>query len=183
MLFKDLEAHVGNEAAQNIFPEYAVLPEKMSVSDQATLIKRVMGRMIDTLDYETVKKIRRTRPCKMPKEQKHEMTEVMKNCKDIDEFLSAYGYIKQDDGTYLSNYKQAKCWCGAFHSLDEYEPVSIAWCECCNAHHENGLMEICGRPVKTEIIESIVSGGRDCVYRVFIQNEPNVETLAAMAEA
>lgn len=99
------------------------------------------------------------------------MTALMAKCKDIHEFLLGYGYIRQEDGTYLSNFAQAKppkCWCGLFNRLDKYEPISITWCECCSGHHEKGLREVCGHPVKTEIIESIASGGKSCVTRVTV---------------
>ena len=169
MLFKNLEKNLGKEAALQIFPEYATLPEKMGAEEQAALARRVMDRMDESLDREKIVKIRRGNVCNLPKEQRREMTELMRKCKDIDEFLTAYGYVKQEDGAYLSNFKrQPKCYCGLFKKLENYEPISITWCECCNGHHEKGLREVCGQPVKTEIVESISSGGGNCVTRVSV---------------
>jgi len=169
MLYKNLAKHIGKEATLKIFPEYATLPDKMNATEQASLARLVMDRMDESLDHETIVKIRHGNTCNLPKEQKHEMTELMSKCKDIHDFLIAYGYIKQEDGTYLSNFKQQpKCCCGLFNKLDDYEPISTTWCECCNGHHEKGLREVCGQPVKTEIIESIASGGKNCVTKVTV---------------
>ena len=168
MLYKNLETHLGKESALKIFPEYKTLPEKMAAEEQVALARRVMDRMDKSLDRETIVKIRHGNACNLPKEQRREMTEIMSKCKNIDEFLIAYGYIKQEDGTYLSNFKSSNCYCGLFRKLDKYEPISITWCECCNKHHEKGLWEVCRHPVKTEIIESISSGGKSCVTRVTV---------------
>ena len=51
---------------------------------------------------------------------------------------------------------------------DEYEPISITWCECCNGHTQKSITEICRHPVKTEIIESVASGGKSCRYRITV---------------
>ena len=169
MIHKNLVTNIGEEAAARIFPEYSTLPDKMNAADQADLARRIMDRMDKSLDRATIVKIRHGNTCNLPKEQKREMTEIMSKCKDIHEFLLAYGYIRQEDGTYLSNFKQQpKCWCGLFRKLDKYEPISITWCECCNGHHKKGLQEVCGHPVKTEIIKSIASGGKNCVTRVTV---------------
>ena len=168
MLFKNLEKHLGKEGASEIFPEYESIPEKMNATDQTDLARRIMDRMDKLLDRETIVKIRHGNSCNFPKKQRQEMLEIMSKCKNTDEFLTAYGYIRQDDRTYLSNFKSIKCYCGLFRKLDKYEPISITWCECCNGHHEKGLQEICRHPIKTELIESISSGGKSCVTRVTV---------------
>ena len=167
MIYKNLMAYAGESMATQIFPEYETLPDNMNAADQLELARRVMDKMDAFLDRETIEKVRHGNTCNLPKEQKREMTELMASCKSIHEFLIAYGYIKQEDGTYLSNFEQQpKCWCSLFRKSDQYEPISITWCECCNGHHEKGLREVCGHPVKTEIIESIASGGKNCITRV-----------------
>ena len=169
MIYKNLKAHAGEDAAKKIFPEYATLPDKMDAEDQVELARCIMDRMDNSLDREIIKKVRHGNTCNLPKEQKREMTELMATCKDIHEFLVAYGYIKQEDGTYLSNFqRQPRCWCSLFRHVDSYAPISITWCECCNGHHEKGLREVCGHPVKTEIMESIASGGKNCITRVTV---------------
>jgi hypothetical protein len=171
MLFKDLETNLGKETALKIFPEYTTIPEKMDKMDKVNLARKIMERMDKTLDRETIVKIRHWRTCNIPKAQRGEMVVLMQKCKDIEEFLIAwFGCIKQEDGTYLTNFgsEAKKCWCNLFHKLDEYEPISITWCECCNGHTQKSIMEICGQPVKTEIMESVASGGKSCRYRITV---------------
>ena len=169
MIYKNLKAHAGERAAMDIFPEHATLPDKMNAVDQVALARRIMDRMDNMLDRDTVIKVRHGNTCNLPKEQKREMTALMAKCENIHEFLISYGYVKQEDNTYLSAFEQQpKCWCSLFRTLDHYEPISITWCECCNGHHEKGLLEVCRHPVKTEIIESIASGGRNCITRVTV---------------
>jgi len=146
MLYKILEKHLGKEAALKLFPEYSTIPDKMSTQEQVSLARRVMDRMDKSLDFETIVKIRHGNTCNLPKEQRREMTELMSKCKDIHDFLIAYGYTKQEDGTYLSNFKQEKCYCGLFNKINKYEPISITWCECCNGHHEKILEKFVDNP-------------------------------------
>jgi len=168
MLYKDLADNLGEDGALALFPEYPLLPGKMNAPDQAVLARRVMDRMDSSLDRETIVKIRRGHSCNLPKDQKRGMTGLMERCADVHEFLTAYGCTRQEDGTYLTNFTPMKCWCSLFNKLDNYKPISITWCECCNGHTEKGLREVCGQPVKTEIIESIASGGKSCVYRITV---------------
>ena len=171
MLFKNLESNLGKEIALQIFPEYPALPDKMNKIDQASLARLIMDRMDNILDRETIVKIRHGNTCNLPKEQKHEMAALMQKCKNIDEFLIAYyNCVKQNNGTYLTNFGQGstKCWCSLFNKFEKYEPISITWCECCNGHTQKGIMEICGQPVKTEIIESVASGGKSCRFRITV---------------
>jgi hypothetical protein len=171
MLFKDLETNLGRETALNIFPEYITLPDKMDKIDQVNLMRQVMDRMDKTLNHEIIAKIRHGHTCNIPKVQKTEMVELMKKCKNIEEYLIAYyGCTKQEDGTYLTNFGAdvPKCYCNLFYKLDDYEPISITWCECCNGHTQKSIMEVCGYPVKTEIIDSVASGGKSCRYRITV---------------
>ena len=110
MIYKNLMAYAGESMATQIFPEYETLPDNMNAADQLELARRVMDKMDAFLDRETIEKVRHGNTCNLPKEQKREMTELMASCKSIHEFLIAYGYIKQEDGTYLSNFEQQpKC--------------------------------------------------------------------------
>jgi hypothetical protein len=171
MLFKDLETNLGKETALKIFPEYTTIPDKMDKIAQINLMRQIMDRMDKTLNHEMIVKIRHGHTCNIPKTQKSEMVEIMKKCKNIDEFLIAYyGCIKQEDGTYITNFgaDATKCWCNLFHKVGEYEPISITWCECCNGHTQKSIVEICRHPVKTEIIESVASGGKSCRYRITV---------------
>jgi hypothetical protein len=172
MLYKDIVSNVGKEKANEIFPEYATLQAKLDAQSQIKIASSVMYRMDESLDRDSIIKIRHGQSCNLPKAQRAYMEALWEKSQNIDEFLTEYGCIKQDDGTYIISSKTLhtdKCVCPLFHKVDEYEPISITWCECCNCHTQRGFTEICHQPIKTEILESIASGSQACVYRIFIK--------------
>jgi hypothetical protein len=86
----------------------------MDKIDQVTLARKVMDRMDKTLDRETIVKIRHYRTCSIPKAQRVEMVTLMQRYENIDEFLVVwFGCIKQEDGTYLTNYGPDATICGS----------------------------------------------------------------------
>lgn len=171
MLYKDLVNTLGVEQANKLFPEYDTLPDKMDKQAQISIASRVMKRMDESLDKDTIVKIRHGHTCNLPKPQRAEMMELWSRCSSIDEFLTSYGCEKQVDGTYVLSWErlgQTKCSCPLFYKVSEYEPISITWCECCNGHTEKSIYEICGQRVKSEIIESISSGGKACKFKITV---------------
>lgn len=55
-----------------------------------------------------------------------------------------------------------------FRKLEVYEPMSKTWCECCNAHVIKTYSMICNKTVKSEILEAVACGDKDCVFKVTI---------------
>ncbi len=96
------------------------------------------------------------------------MMELWAKHGDMDAFLTAHGCEKQNDGTYLRRFGHSRCVCPMFYQLSEHDPISITWCECCNACVKKGYVNITGQSVESEILESIASGGKDCVFRVTV---------------
>ncbi len=171
MLYKDLTDTLGIEQANKIFPEYNTLPDKLDKQTQICIASCVMQRMDESLDKDTIVKIRHGHTCNLPKAQQTEMMELRSRCSSINEFLESYGCEKQADGTYILSWEklnQTKCSCSLFYKVNEYKPISITWCECCNGHTEKSIKEICGQPVKSEIIESISSGGKACIFKITV---------------
>lgn len=55
-----------------------------------------------------------------------------------------------------------------FRKLDNYEPISKTWCECCNGHVIKIFNLICDKSVKSELVEAISCGGQDCIFKIVI---------------
>ena len=108
--------------------------------------------MDECLDKDTIKKIRHCHTCKPSKAQLEYMMTLWEKSNNIDEFLLSYGCEKQNDGTYLMSYNLPNCACPLFYKVNDYQPISISWCECCNGHTAKSLFKICGKAIKTEII-------------------------------
>ena len=137
--------------ANKIFPEYSTIPNKsseMPALKQAELGKAIVDRMDEMLDNNTVIKIRQKHTCNLTKKQIKEINDLKEKVGTIEEFCTEYskvlspGYIKKDGNDLTLSFGWGKCVCGMFRKLDEYEPVSKTWCECCNGHVKIGRAHV-----------------------------------------
>lgn len=173
-IFRSIKEILGEEIAMQLFPEYSTLPDKMPASDQAALGKKIMDRLDKSLDKETVIKIRQKHTCNPSKIQISQINEVKERTNNLDEFCKEYssimasGYIKKKGNFLTVSFGLDKCVCGMFRKLESYETVSKTWCECCNGHVMKMYSMICDKPVESEIIDTIVCGGHDCVFYIKI---------------
>lgn len=171
-IFRSIKEELGEEIANEIFPEYHTLPDKMPAQEQAKLGEIVINRMDQLLDKETVVKIRQKHTCNLTKKQIQEINELKERSQSFDKFFIEYskllspGYVKKDEDLLTVSFGWDKCVCGMFRKLDSYEPVSKTWCECCNGHVIKTYSLICGKTVESEIQETVACGGNDCVFKV-----------------
>lgn len=78
----------------------------------------------------------------------------------------APSYVRKEDDFLYISFDLDKCVCGIFRKLEAYEPVSKTWCECCNGHVIKTYSMICDKIVSSEIIETIVCRGNDCIFKI-----------------
>jgi hypothetical protein len=173
-IYRSIREVLGDDTAQKLFPEYSSLPDKMLPNQQAQLAKILMDRLDESLDRDTIAAIRRKHSCNISKGQAAQIDELKKKCSSLDEFCAEYskllspGYVKKDGNLLTVSFGWGKCVCGTFRKLDDYEPVSKTWCECCNGHVIKTFSMICGKPVESVLVEGAACGGRDCVFKVKI---------------
>lgn len=173
-IFRSINEELGYNMAIKIFPEYLRLPDKMSAQEQAKLGKIVMDRMDDLLDKDTIIRIRQKHTCNPSKQQIKEINELKDKYKNPNEFFIEYsktlspGYAEKYEDTITVSFGWDKCVCGMFRKLDIYEPVSKTWCECCNGHVIKIYSFICDKAVESVIQETVVCGGKDCIFKVKI---------------
>lgn len=171
-IYRSIKEVLGEEMALKLFSEYPTLPDVMPAPEQAQLGKKVMDRLDMQLDKETVIKIRQKHCCNPSKEQLAEINRLKENVNSLDEFCVEYskflspGYVKKEGESLTVSFGLDKCVCGMFRKLDEYEPVSKTWCECCNGHVIKTYSMICGNIVKSEIVDTVACGGKDCVFQI-----------------
>ncbi|MFP4050814.1 MAG: DUF6144 family protein [Thermoplasmata archaeon] len=161
--------------ANKIFPEYITLPDrssKMPAHEQVELGKKIMDRMDDILDEDTIVKIRHKHTCNLTKNQVKEIEDLKEEVESIEELCKKYsrpltpGYVKKDDDVLTVSFGWGRCVCNMYRKLDEYEPVSKTWCECCNGHVIKIYNRLLERPVSSEMIETVASGGDDCIFEI-----------------
>lgn len=61
-----------------------------------------------------------------------------------------------------------RCFCALFRGLPEDQVVSKTYCHCSKAFIRTLWSEALGRPVKVELLESAVSGAKECKFRIEI---------------
>lgn len=174
-IFRSIKEELGEDMANRLFPEYSTLPEssaKMPAQDQVRLAKTIMDRLDELLEKDTVIRIRQKHSCNLTKKQVQEISELKKKTEGIDSFCKDYskllapGYLKKDGDFLIISFGWGRCICGMFNKLDEYEPISQTWCECCNGHVMKMFNLICDKTVQSEIQETVASGGEDCIFKV-----------------
>jgi hypothetical protein len=173
-IYRSIKEVVGEDMANNLFPEYSTLPDKMPPNEQAQLGKIVMDRLDAMLDKEAVVKVRQSHTCNLSKEQIAIIHEIKKKTDILDEIIREYseflspGSVRRDGDMLHVSFGLGKCVCGMFRKLESYEPMPMSWCECCNGHVIKMYSMLCDKPVKSEIVEAIVCGGSDCVFKILI---------------
>lgn len=173
-IYRSIKEVLGEDMAIKLFPEYSTLPDKMPPQEQVQLGKVIMNRMDELLDKDTLIEIRQKHCCNPSKQQILEINELKEKSSNLDEFFMEYskylspGYVKKDGDLLTVSFGFTKCVCGMFRKLEKYEPISKTWCECCNGHVIKTYSMICDKIVTSEIVETVASGGKDCIFKVNI---------------
>ncbi len=171
-IFRSLKEELGEQKAKEVFYEYETLPDKMSANEQAMLASKIMDRLDNSFDVETVKRIRHRHPCNIPKTYDTIINELVEKYPNIEKRLEEYEKwsgkisIKIEGDSFITSWGLTDCVCGMFSKLNEYEHISRSWCECCNAHNAKLLSKLCGKEVESELIDGIACGGKDCIFKI-----------------
>jgi hypothetical protein len=70
----------------------------------------------------------------------------------------------------LSAPSPMRCFCSLLRGLPPEETVSATYCRCSKGFVQKMWEPILGRPVKVEILETAVSGAKECKFRIFLQS-------------
>ncbi|RDE14223.1 MAG: hypothetical protein C4K49_07810 [Candidatus Thorarchaeota archaeon] len=61
-----------------------------------------------------------------------------------------------------------RCFCALFRGLPKKERASLTYCNCSKAFVETVWQAIVGKPVKVDLIESSISGAKECKFAVHL---------------
>lgn len=176
-IYRSIKEVLGEEKAMELFPEYHTLPDKMPTEDQINLARILMDRLDNSLDRDTVIKIRRQHPCNIPKVDKEKMKEIKETFENINDRIKAYSkylggsFSHCGNNVYYFSWGNTKCPCGMFRKADSYEKISPTWCQCCNANNILQMTFLCDKEVESELLQGVCSGGTDCSFRVTVLNQ------------
>jgi len=62
-----------------------------------------------------------------------------------------------------------RCYCGLFRELPKEDTVSITYCNCSKGFVEKYWEEVLERPVEVEILQSAISGAKECKFAIHLQ--------------
>lgn len=171
-IYRSIKEVLGEEKSKELFYEYETIEDKMPLDEQAKLASKIINRLDNSLDAETVKRIRHKHPCNIPKKYNDKINELIEKYDSVEKRIDEYikwdkkTTIISEDNSIIVAWGLPKCVCGMFRKLDEYETMSKSWCECCNAHNAKTFSKLCGKKVESELFEGIACGGKDCIFRV-----------------
>ena len=105
-----------------------------------------------------------------------EAKERRKKYKTIDKFLEAeervQRIVREGDILYQYYYRPG-CACGLVNKLPAGENISMTYCHCSAGFLKAYWEQVLERPVKVEVINSIISGAKECKFAIhFAEKAP-----------
>jgi hypothetical protein len=61
-----------------------------------------------------------------------------------------------------------RCFCGLWRNLPDDKKTSSTWCHCSKAFVEKTWEMYAGKPVRVELVESSISGGKECKFEIYL---------------
>jgi predicted hydrocarbon binding protein len=96
---------------------------------------------------------------------------IQQEARDIDELLAKLnqahiggGKMRREHDVIYASYEQ--CYCGSVSKAPT--PINAVYCQCSCGWYKNLLETILGKPVKVELIDSIIHGANTCQFKIYI---------------
>jgi Family of unknown function (DUF6144) len=188
-MLQALEANItqfaGEPASRKIMNGSEGLTAKTDKKKMAKWVKGAMERFDSQIDDEKI----RTRimencghECAKVNGRVIERAKVRRRkFKSDDAFLEAEqqkpmtGTRLVREGNVLNQYytpktftRPMRCYCSLLRGLPEEEKVSITYCNCSKGFVETLWESVLGRPVKVELVQSVISGADECEFKIHI---------------
>jgi len=64
-----------------------------------------------------------------------------------------------------------RCYCCLLKNLPSDERISMTYCHCSEGFIKSYWEEVLGRPVRVEVLESVVSGGKECRFAIHLPRD------------
>lgn len=171
-----------DEKVKNKIMEGTEQVADLSAEGVAQWLKKVLDKMDTLLDEKTRVQIMENcgiNCAKMNKSHIEQALEKRKQFKSIDEFLKAEEKnpmkgtrIVRDGDIVYQHYDPSafdtRCLCSVWRGLKKDETVSRTWCECSKGFVMTLWEHYLGRPAPVELVESCISGAKECTFAIHI---------------
>jgi len=67
--------------------------------------------------------------------------------------------------------KPIRCYCYLLRDLPAGERISLTYCHCSEGFIKSYWEEVLGKPIRVEILESVISGGKECRFAIYIPKD------------
>ncbi len=141
--------------------------------EKALWVKGAMERLDALVDEQTRCELMEDcgRMCAgVNKSEMDEAKERRKKYKTVDEFLEAEASVQRifREGDILYQYYGPECACGLVNKLPAGEKISVTYCRCSAGFLKAYWEQVLERPVRVEVIHSIISGAKECKFAIHL---------------
>ena len=189
-MIKNLEEYMehfaGKTIAKKVMEGSEQITEKTDKRKIAKWVRGAMERLDALVDERTRVQIMQNcgYNCAKVNRRVIERAKVRrKKYKSIDEFLEAEqrkpmkGTMLVREGNVLYQFytpqmftRPMRCYCSLLRGLPAEEKISITYCNCSKGFVEKFWESVLERPVKVDLIQSAVSGAKECKFAIHLQN-------------
>ncbi len=166
-LFDSVADNAGRETAEELLSKLP-LPKTPTEKRKREWACEACAALDDMFDASAVTAIRKCCHCKPSPDALKKLKKLFDESADLNEFAlmaseasRAYKIEAEADALVLV---YPRCYCSFAKHSDERFPSS--WCDCSLGYAEDMFTSATGKPVKAELISSVLQGGAECQIRV-----------------
>jgi len=179
------EQFAGKHVAQKIMEGGENITEKTDKKKTAQWVRNAMQKLDAAVDEKTGVRIMQNCGYNCAKKNHKVIDRAVARRKkygNIVEFLEAEqqkpmkGTKLEREGNILYQFytpqtftRPMRCYCGLFRELPKEDTVSITYCNCSKGFVEKYWEEVLERPVEVEILQSAISGAKECKFAIHLQ--------------
>lgn len=181
---RTLERFAGEEARKKVMEGSEQITASTSKERIAMWVKDAMERLDALVDEETRNQVMENcgHNCALMNRRVIERAKARRRkYKSVDEFLEAEQrkpmkgtrLVREGDILYQFYVPHAftrpmRCYCSLLRGLPADERVSPTYCHCSKGFVEKFWEDVLERPVRVELIQSVVSGAEECKFAVYL---------------
>lgn len=181
---KNLDRFAGEAIRKKVMEGSEQITATSSKSKIANWVKGVMERLDTLVDEKTRIQVMENcgYSCAVVNKRVMEKAKARrKKYKSIDEFLEAEQrnpmpgtrLVREGDVMYQfytphSYTRPMRCYCSLLRGLPADERISLTYCHCSKGFVKKFWQGVLERPVKVELIQSVVSGAQECKFAIYL---------------
>jgi hypothetical protein len=181
---KYLEEVAGKSIAEKVMQESEQITENTDKTTTALWVKNAIEKLDASADEKTKMQVMQNCGYNCAKKNSKVIEKAVarrKKFASIDDFLVAE-QKKPPTGTRLAREvnivyqtytpqtftRPMRCYCSLFRQLPTQETVSVTYCNCSKGFVEKYWEAILQKPVKVDLLQSAISGAKECTFAIRI---------------